>query len=428
MVHMRIYCETYGCTANKVDAEIMLGLAESSGHEIVNDLSQADVIILNTCAVKGTTYRRMLHRIKLLSERNCSKLIVAGCLPLIDEKAVLKAGKPDAIISCKSISDLPEVLRQLSEGMSDIIRKISSPAEKPLMPKKRMSPISAAIQIAEGCVSNCSYCAVKFARGKLRSFRMKSILEEAKNLVAKGYREILLTAQDVAAYGLDTRESLPRLLEELNLIPGNFRIRVGMMNPANVLPMLGDLVEVFKLEKIYKFLHLPVQSGDDEMLRKMRRNYTVDDFLRIVDRFRREIPDLILSTDIIVGFPGEGEQEFENTKKLIMRTRPDKVNISKFSPMPGTEAAKMKQVDGREICKRSKELHSLCMQIGMENNLKVVGREVDGFVVERGEKSGYILRDASYRQVLLRDAKLGEFLRARIIEARPTYVIGEVIR
>ena len=421
---MRVYVETYGCTANRVDAEIMMGLAEAAGHEIVNAPESADVIILNTCAVKGTTYRRMLHRMEQLG-RNGRKLIVAGCLPLIDPRAVQRTGGPTAVISCRSIAELPEVLARMERGETGIVRQISGPVEKPAMPKRRLSQVSAAIPIAEGCTSACTYCAVRLARGRLRSYSPESIVEEARRLVSSGYREILLTAQDTAAYGVDRGESLPGLISAIVNIPGNFRVRVGMMNPSSAIPILDDLIESFRSEKVYRFLHLPVQSGDDRILRMMGRNYTVDDFLKIVDRFRSEIPDMTLCTDIIVGFPGEGEEEFENTKRLVLRVRPDKVNISRFSPMPGTPAARMSQPDGRIVCARSRELHEICLRIGMERNMEYVGREVSGFVVEPGEKGGQILRSEGYRQVVIHGAELGDFLRVRINGARPTYLLGE---
>ena len=419
--------ETYGCTANRVDAEIMMGLAETAGHEIVDTPESADVLILNTCAVKGTTYRRMLHRMEQLG-RNGRKLIVAGCLPLIDPKAIQRIGGFAAVISCRSVAELPEVLARIERGETGIVRQVSDPVEKPAMPKRRLSNVSAAIPIAEGCTSACTYCAVRLARGRLRSYSPESIVEEARRLVSSGYREILLTAQDTAAYGADRGESLPALISAIVNIPGNFRIRVGMMNPSSVIPILDKLIESFKNEKVYRFLHLPVQSGDDRILRMMGRNYTVDDFLKIVDRFRSEIPDMTLCTDIIVGFPGEGEDEFENTKRLVLRVRPDKVNISRFSPMPGTPAARMPQLDGCTVCARSRELHEICLRIGMERNMEYVGREVSGFVVEPGEKGGQILRSEGYRQVVIHGAELGDFLRVRITGARPTYLLGERVR
>jgi MiaB-like tRNA modifying enzyme len=422
---MRVYVETYGCTANRVDAEIMMGLAEAAGHEIVETPESADILILNTCAVKGTTYRRMLHRIEQLG-RNGKKLIVAGCLPLIDPKAIQRTGNFTAVISCRSIGELPEVLARVERGEARIVRQITDQIEKPVMPKRHFSHVSVAIPIAEGCTSACTYCAVRLARGRLRSYSRESIVKEARKLISSGYREILLTAQDTAAYGADKGGNLPELISAIASIPGSFRIRVGMMNPSSVIPILDDLIGSFRSEKVYRFLHLPVQSGDDRILKMMGRNYTVDDFLEIVNRFRSEIPDMTLCTDIIVGFPGEGEEEFENTKRLVFRVRPDKVNISRFSPMPGTPAASMPQLDGRIVCVRSRGLHKICLEIGMERNKKYVGREVSGFVVESGEKGGQILRSEGYRQVVIHGAELGDFLRVRVTGARPTYLLGEV--
>jgi MiaB-like tRNA modifying enzyme len=419
---MRIYCETYGCTSNVGDTEIMLGLAEREGHIVVEDPEEADVILVNTCAVKGTTYRRMLSRLSDLLREN-KRVIVAGCLPLVDLRSLERLGEFSGIMSCKSIEYLPRLLGEISSNKTGKVL-FRGTIEKPTMPKKRFSTVSAAVQIAEGCTSNCSYCSVKFARGELTSFRLEGIIKEIRGLVQTGYREILLTAQDTAAYGLDGGFKLSQLLQKIASIEGEFRVRVGMMNPKNVLPILDDLVDAFKHECIYKFLHLPVQSGADEILQAMNRGYTVRDFLEIVEKFRREIADLYLCTDVIAGFPGETAEHFQQTKELLERIKPDKTNISRFSPMPKTGASKLPQLNGRVIAARSRELSALCRRIGWEINKGYVGRKLSGFVIEPGRKGGYILRGENYKQVIVDKATMGEFLEVEITEARPTYLKG----
>ena len=420
---MRIYCETYGCTSNRVDAEIIRGLLASHGHEFVDSLAEADIAVVNTCAVKGTTYRRMLRRLEEL--KRLKPVIVAGCLPLIDLKAVEELGEFSAIIGCRSLAQFPEALELITRGRAGLKFLDPGSEEKPSMCKKRFSPVVAAIPIAEGCLSSCAYCSVKFARGRLRSFSMRAIVEEARRLIDEGYREIQLTAQDTAAYGLDTGTRLPDLIREVASLPGDFRIRVGMMNPHHAATILDDLLEVFQHARVYKFLHLPVQSGSNRVLSLMRRGYSVETFVEIVEAFRKKIPDLYLCTDVIVGFPGEAEEDFEMTKELILQTRPDKVNISRFHPMPGTEAARMPQLNGRVIARRSRELAQLCRKIGLEINQRYLGRVMSGFAVEAGERGGFIVRSENYKQVILRQAELGEFYRAKIVEAFPTYLMGE---
>ncbi len=421
---MKIYCETYGCTSNKVDAEILRGLIVECGHELTDDILQADVVVVNTCAVKGTTYKRMLKRLSELKKSD-KRIIVAGCLPLIDLQAIKHVGEFDGIIGCKSLSKFPEMLERIGRGERNLTFVEPVADSKPIMCKRRYSSVCAAIPIAEGCVSACSYCSVRFARGKLRSFDPEHIVNEAKQLVRSGYREIQLTAQDTAAYGLDIGMRLPELILHVAEIPGDFRIRVGMMNPQNVLSMVDELIDAFRHERVYKFLHLPVQSGSDRILHTMRRNYSVDEFIHIVQEFQKKIQNLFLCTDVIVGFPGESEEDFVQTKELIRLIAPDKTNISKFYPMPGTEAAHMPQLNGRVVAHRSRELSALCREIGRQKNECYVGKKMTGFVIEPGEKGGFILRSENYKQVIVEQAEVGEFLRVKITEAFPTYLRGE---
>ena len=421
---MRVYCETYGCTANRGDAELMLGQLTASGHEVVPDPTKADAIILNTCAVKGTTYRKMLRRLRELRNLNGKRVVVAGCLPLIDLASIEQIGAFASIISCRSIGGIAEVFERMARDEKNIRILERAPCEKPTMPKLRSSKVSAIVAICEGCTSNCSYCSVKFARGRLRSFDAQSILNEVGAAINAGYREILLTAQDTAAYGLDAGAHLPHLLNLITSLDGKFRIRIGMMNPQNVAQILPVLLDAYASEKIYKFLHLPVQSGDDGVLEAMRRRYTVDDFMKIVDAFRERFEDLYLATDVIVGFPDEGEREFVHTCELIERAKPDKVNLTRFSPMPGTDAARMPQVNGREVARRSRMLSARCRALGHEQNRRYVGRVVEGLVTEPGAKGGYVVRLPNYKPAIVSNAGLGEFVDVKIIESRPTYLLG----
>ncbi|KXB03499.1 hypothetical protein AKJ45_01370, partial [candidate division MSBL1 archaeon SCGC-AAA261F19] len=352
---MRVYCETYGCTMNRADTEFMLGQLQRAGHKVVKSLDDADIAIVNTCAVKGPTMRSVLHRLGELKHREEKKVIVGGCLPLINLEAVERKGPFEGIISCLSLNLITEVVERVSRGSSNVYA-VDGTAKKIGAPRFRMNRISAPIPIAEGCLSNCSYCCVKSARKRLRSYGPEKIVAEIKNELKSGRREILLTSQDTAAYGWDGEIQLPQLLKKVTSINGKFRVRIGMMNPAFAKQLLPELVDAFDSEKIYKFLHLPVQSGDDEILRKMRRGYTIDEFLKIVKAFRERFSDLYLATDVIVGFPGESKEAFEKSCSLIEKVRPDKVNVTRFTPMPKTDAAKMKQLNGREKKTRSKKL------------------------------------------------------------------------
>ncbi|HTD81359.1 MAG TPA: radical SAM protein, partial [Thermoplasmata archaeon] len=242
-------------------------------------------------------------------------------------------------------------------------------------------------------------------------------------------RDIKLTGQDTAAYGMDTGTSLAELLNAITRIPGEFRVRVGMMDPLTALPILDDLIRAYSPGTVYKFLHLPVQSGDDGILDAMKREHTVAEFERIVAEFRRAIPEVSISTDIIVGFPGETEEAFDRTMDLLRRVRPDTVNITRFSPRAGTPAATMRdQVQGWRVKERSRRLTRLRMAIAREIHESFVGRELAVLTTEPGKAGTTLARTDAYRQVVLpSEEPIGEFGVARILAGRESDLIGELI-
>jgi MiaB-like tRNA modifying enzyme len=409
---------------NQGDTELILGNLAKAGHVRVTDLKDAEIVIVNTCAVKGPTQRRVLRRLQELRQLGGKRIIVAGCLPLIDLPSIDRLGPFEGMITCHSIDSIDVVVERIARGEEGVKVLEREPREKPCMPKLRLSKVSAIVAISEGCVSNCSYCSVKFARGELHSFDPQAILSEIREALDAGYREILLTSQDTAAYGIDSNASLPELLNAITKLNKKFKVRVGMMNPATTRRILPELLDVYASDKVYKFLHLPVQSGDDRILAAMRRGYTVEEFVKIVDAFRERFEDLYLATDIIVGFPGEDERAFKNSCELIKRIKPDKTNLTRFSPMPGTDAAKMHQVDGRVVKERSKLLSVVCRTVGHERNRKYVGRILEGLVVGKGKKGGWVMRLPNYKPAIIQEALLGKFLKIKITNARPTYLIA----
>lgn len=423
---MEVYCETYGCTMNKGDTEIIKGYLKREGHNIVDDLEKSELAIINTCAVKGTTMRRVIYRIRELDQRKNKKVIVAGCLPLIDLKRVEKAGSFEGIVSCLALDEINEVISMINKGRTNV-QALEGNASKVNVPRIRENKVSAPIAISEGCLSNCSYCCVRFARGRLRSFKPESIITEIKNAVKSGNKEILLTSQDTAVYGMDGENvRLPSLLREITCIDNHFKIRVGMMNPGFANDILSELLEAFDNDKIYKFLHLPVQSGSNEVLNKMNRKYTTQDFLEITNSFRERFPDLYLATDVIVGFPGEDESDFHDTCELIKSVRPDKVNLSRFTSMPNTKASEMHQIKSEIKKKRSKKLSHICRGIGFEKNKFLIGRKLEGLVTEKGKKGGYVVRLPNYKPLIVNKADPGEFIKVKVEEAKPTYLIGSI--
>jgi len=258
---------------------------------------------------------------------------------------------------------------------------------------------------------------------------MKTIIRRVKEAVSDGVKEIWLTSQDCGAYGADIDTNLAELLRECCEVPGRFLIRVGMMNPRHVLKILPDLVDSFKNKKIFNFLHLPVQSGDDEVLRRMNRGYSVREFKEIVEIFRKEVPKLTLATDIICGFPGEDLKAFENTIRLIEEVKPDIVNISRFFPRPGTPAEKMRQLDVKLINSRSRRLSEVVRRISWKRNEEWIGWEGEILVDEKGRGSSWIGRNFAYKPIVVKSNKnlIGRFLKVRVTRAFPTYLEADIL-
>jgi MiaB-like tRNA modifying enzyme len=320
-------------------------------------------------------------------------------------------------------------------GLISRLEKDSKPA--PSLKAGGEDRLIGIIPIAQGCAGRCTYCIAKLARGELSSYSPESILarigkelemgaKEGKEL-EMGAKELRLTALDTASYGTDSGSSLPSLIKDVCNIEGDFRIRVGMANPDTVLPVLENMIDAYRNEKVFKFLHLPVQSGNDDMIRRMGRDYSVDDFRNIVESFRDEFEDLTLSTDIIVGFPGETEECFLDSLDLVDEVRPDIVNVTRFSPRPGTPAAKMKgAVVGRIVKERSRRLNSLRAAIASSNSETFIGRVENVLILERGKNDSTVGRTDAYRTVVIPEKlPLGKFVNIKIVSHVGFYLIGE---
>ncbi len=419
----KIYIETYGCTSNQADSDIIRGLAKR--YFALSDFESCDIAIINSCGVIEHTERKVLKRLQEIKKMG-KRVILAGCLPRISPSV---DGISDGILTPDNLNALPEIVKAIMAGeKADVSKRNKLDKSELRCFKERLEENKIAIvSISEGCVGKCSYCATRFARGRLFSFKLENIVEEIKEAVKDGFKEIQLTSQDTAAYGLDSGRNLAELLEKISEIDGEFRVRVGMMNPNNAIRILDDLIEAFKGEKMYKFLHLPVQSGDNEILRKMNREYTVEEFLEIVSRFRREFHDLVLSTDIIVGFPGEDEESFLQSYELIEKIKPDIVNITRFSAREGTPASKLKDMPDWIKKERSRKLTELSKRIGEENNSRYLGKKYRVLVTKKG-KRGYLSRTDSYRPVILDEANMGEFYEVKIVDFTFNYLKGELVQ
>lgn len=393
---------------NKADSEIIKALLKN---QITDDFDTADIVIINSCGVKGPTEHKIRKRIKEIQTLN-KPLIVAGCLPKIADLDLNVVGT--------NVYDIPEAVKRVEQGQK--VHIIKEEKENKLCYPRIGDTVNAIIPIAEGCLGSCTYCAARFARGHLFSYPVKSIVKTAQKFIAQGYKELQITSQDTGCYGLGGGERLPSLLEKLVSLEGKFKIRVGMMNPNHVPDIMDDLLDIYHHEKIYQFLHIPVQSGNDEILSLMNRKYTVDQFLNICSAFKKKFPHLCLWTDIIVGFPTETEEQFNHTLQLVKKVRPDKINVTRYSPRPKTKAAKMPQFPDWIKKERSRLLHKLRMDISLQINSQYTGKSLEILIDEKGlVKKTMIGRTFNYKPVIC-TGNLGEFKTVTIKSVKPTYL------
>jgi MiaB-like tRNA modifying enzyme len=287
------------------------------------------------------------------------------------------------------------------------------------------------LPIARGCMSNCSYCITKQATGRIDSPSVEENVEKARALVHAGAKELRVTGQDTGVYGWDEGErKLPELLDRICDIDGEFRVRVGMANPGGVHGIREELAEVYaENEKLYDFLHAPVQSGSDEVLAEMRRQHRVEKFVDIVETFDGALDHWTLSTDFIVGFPTETEADHEQSMALFREVRPEKVNVTRFSKRPGTDAADMKGLGGQTKKDRSKAMSELKREVVAEAYEELVGTTREVLVVEEGTGDSVKCRDSAYRQIVVQNAsehglEPGDFAEVEVTSQQTVYAFG----
>jgi MiaB-like tRNA modifying enzyme len=422
---MTNFCiETFGCKFNKADSELIRKILIEKGFKEAPE-KKADFVILNTCGVVEKTERKIIKRAIELKKKG-KKIIFAGCLPLISQKICEKIA--DGLIGPTNILDLPKVVRKILKG-----EKVKFSKQKPIdkaklkcfvIPKETVVAI---VSISEGCLGNCSFCATKLAKGRLRSFDKKEILKNIEEALKLGAKEIQLTSQDLGIYGLEKGKFLlPELLEEILKIKGEFRVRLGMTNPTFFKKIQHKIFKLMKNKKIYKFLHLPLQSGSDEILKAMKRGYTKKDFLEIVKNFRKNFRLGILATDVICGFPGETEKDFQKTVSLIKKVKPEILHVFRYSKRKGTEAEKLKDLPDRIKKERSRILNKIWFEILKGKNKKYLGKVFSVLITEK-RKDSFLARTNFYKAVILKEGNLGEFKRVKIVDAKPNYLVGESI-
>ena len=411
---MKVLVEAYGCTLNHGESEEFIEAILQQGHDIVAQESEADAFALFTCGVIETTEKHMLKRIGQLAVDSSKRLLVCGCLGNINPKAIMEIA-PHARLY--GPSEQIRASKYFDDSDESGIREFNS------QPKIGILPIST------GCLGNCSYCITKKARGPLQSRPIKEIKQRLETLITRGCVEIQVCAQDTACYGQDIGESLETLAKELETVAGDFMMRIGMMNPSSLERNLQKILRAYECDKVFKFLHLPLQSGSNSVLEAMNRGHTAQDYDRTVTEFRRKFPDMALSTDIIVGFPGETDDDFQASMILLYHSKPDIINITKFSSRPGTEANEMKnKVFGGTIKKRSKDFTDLRFELTGKNYGNLFGQKVKALATECLVEGTTFMRTHNYRPILVPDKlELGKWYDIEITGVERVYLTGKLI-
>lgn len=422
-----VHIQTHGCAFNQADSEAMMAQLVRDGHRLTDDRERADVVVLNTCTVKNKTIANFRKNLRDIHQ----PIVIAGCIPEADASR-----KDIKNLTCIGPSHLHHITQAVEDAMSE--RKTKSrwlgPAkdveasQRVSLPQTLSKDAIGIVPISKGCLSNCSYCQTKLARGDLVSFGQRRIIEKVEQMLQEGARHIWLTSQDCAVWGLDIDSDIGTLLCTIAAIPGDFKIRLGMANPLFFSRFKKNLLDAFESPNVYKFLHIPVQSGSDHVLKVMRRGYRCADFKEIVTAFRQRFPDITIATDIIVGHPGESEEDFQKTLELLEVCRPHVVNFSKFSARPGTRASQMPAIEHDIVQNRMKRLKKCLATIFKKHNDALIGWEGDVWVEQQRKTGNVVARTATYRPVIVSgDHPPGRKLHIRVDGCTLYHLTGRIL-
>lgn len=429
---LELYFETYGCTANYNSTEILKGLITKAGLNITTQEDHADYIIINSCIVKQPTQERIRRRIQDLLKQK-KKIILTGCMPRVFREKF--ENQPNLyLLDTSQIKNIINLIQDIENNLYEPEKYLKHRKEiklnLPKIPKEKLIGIT---QISEGCLGKCTYCITRLAKGSLFSYPKEDILKSIKSNLKSECKEIWITSQDNASYGNEENKYLlPDLLKEILKIDKKFYLRIGMMNPNNVLQILQELIEIYKNEKMFKFLHIPIQSGSNKILKNMNREYTKQDFLKIIKKFKENFPNMHISTDIIIGYPGETEKDFQETYEIIKKIEPETLNISRFWPHTKTKAGKLKPVDNKIIKKRIIKLAQLHKEILLERQKKYLNKEAKVIVDQKGISgfpNTFLARDINYKlyAIQTKEKILGKKIKIKVIKPMAHYLISKKI-
>jgi len=411
------------------DSDLIIGRLHDYGFEHSSEITSCDIIILNSCGVKEPTEDRIISRLEILSKSSIP-VIVTGCLPRISLHRVQNA-LPNfgAILGPQSLDSLGPIADRVLHGELGIVKLDSDTGSKLQYYESPSESVVCTIPICEGCIGDCAYCAVKFARSEVQSYSISEILGIVQRCVHNGFKEIRLSGQDIGAFGYDTGESLIDLLSHLSKIPGDHRFRLGMFNPNLIVDKLDAFLEAMDSPRFFEFFHIPLQSGSDEVLRSMNRRYTVQEWKNVVLKILSRFPKATIATDIIVGFPGESDDDFQRTLDVLDEIKPSVINISKYGDRPGTEASKSTTKVLTQIKKnRSRKLSHIVDDIVRHSNSSWIGWSGELIITGYGQHDQIQGRTFTYKPVVIQgSAKAGETVEVTIIEAKRTHLIGRLI-
>jgi len=418
----KIFVEAYGCSASFADSEMISGLILNGGHSLVDNSSESDLNIVVTCSVKDSTANKMMHRIKSLKTK---PLIVAGCLPKAEKDTVEKFSENASLLGPNSLGKTLQVINSTLNGSRQIALE-DSDLSKVGLPKVRLNPAVGIVEIASGCMSECTFCQTKLSKGDLSSYRLGDVVRQVQTEIREGCKEVWLTSTDNGCYGFDIGTDLPSLVNAVTEIPEKFMVRIGMMNPMYMPRIKEKLVEAYDNDKVFKFLHIPVQSGSNKVLHDMKRGHTAETFREIAKKVKERFENFTISTDVIVGFPSETEEDFQKTVSLLDETKPDVVNLSKYSARPGTDAAEWEQLDAAEVKRRSKIIFEQISKLSMKSNQKWIGWKGKVLFDEKTDE-GIKGRNFAYKPVSVADkVDLGQSHIVEITDATVKRLIGKI--
>ncbi|MGE0178569.1 MAG: tRNA (N6-isopentenyl adenosine(37)-C2)-methylthiotransferase MiaB [Sphingomonas sp.] len=421
--------KSFGCQMNVYDGDRMAELLEADGLAVAADPAAADLVVLNTCHIREKATEKVYSEIGRLKRADGTRpmVAVAGCVAQAEGEEIARRAKVDVVVGPQAYHNLPALVVEAAAGRTALDTGMPSLSKFGALPARRRQGPSAFLTVQEGCDKFCTYCVVPYTRGAEVSRPFGDILDEAGALIDAGAKEITLLGQNVNAWAEGAR-GLDALIRALDALPGLARIRYTTSHPND---MTEGLIRAHaEVEKLMPYLHLPVQAGSDRILRAMNRSHTAVSYLRILDRVRTARPDIALSGDFIVGFPGETDAEFEATLKLVEAVGYAQAYSFKYSPRPGTPAADMDaQVAPEVMDERLQRLQALLNEQQLAFNQASIGRRCTVLLERPGRKPGQLVGKTPWLQSvhLVTDAAIGDIVDVELVSAGPNSLAGAAL-